>query len=276
MADLGREAARGTAVTLVAQSGRFVLQIGSLIVLARLLSPEAFGLVAMVTSLIGIAELIRDFGLSSAAIQAKHLSHEERTNLFWINVGIGTVCAILAVVFAPLIADLYHEQRVYSIVLALSGMLVVSGITTQYRADLSRNLRFRALAAVDLSAQTLGVAVAIIAAALGADYWAIVAQQITFVVVTCTLSVVFSRWRPGLPKPTHLGPPVRPLRHQRPRYSNARLRDEQYRQRDPRRGLGGRAAGHLQPRVPVADGADQPDQRSDEPGDPADPFAGAR
>jgi PST family polysaccharide transporter len=199
VADLGREAARGTAVTLVAQSGRFVLQIGSLMILARLLSPEAFGLVAMVTSLIGIAELIRDFGLSSAAIQAKHLSHRERTNLFWINVAIGTVCAVLAVVLAPLIADLYDEQRVYSIVLALSGMLVVSGITTQYRADLSRNLRFRALAAVEFSAQALGVAVAIIAAALGADYWAIVAQQITFVFVTCILSVVFSRWRPGLP-----------------------------------------------------------------------------
>ena len=200
MADLGRQAARGTAVTLVAQSGRFVLQIGSLIVLARLLTPEAFGLVAMVTSLIGIAELIRDFGLSSAAIQAKHLSHDERTNLFWINVAIGTVCAMLAVVFAPLIADLYHEQRVYSIVLALSGLLVVSGVTTQYRADLSRNLQFRALAGVDLSAQALGVTVAIMAAVLGAGYWAIVAQQITFVVVTCALSILFSRWLPGLPK----------------------------------------------------------------------------
>ena len=98
MVDLGRQAARGTAVTLVAQLGRFVLQIGSLVVLARLLSPEAFGLVAMVTSLIGIAELVRDFGLSSAAVQAKHLSHEERTNLFWINVAIGTGCAIIAVV----------------------------------------------------------------------------------------------------------------------------------------------------------------------------------
>ena len=87
----------------------------------------------------------------------------------------------------------------YSIVLALAGLLVVSGITTQYRADLSRSLRFHALAAVDFSAQTLGVAVAIIAAVLGADYWAIVAQQITFVVVTCALSVAFSRWRPGLP-----------------------------------------------------------------------------
>ncbi len=238
MADLGREAARGTAVTLVAQSGRFVLQIGSLIVLARLLSPEAFGLVAMVTSLIGIAELIRDFGLSSAAIQAKHLSHEERTNLFWINVAIGTVCAMLAVVFAPLIADLYHEQRVYSIVLALSGLLVVSGITTQYRADLSRSLRFHALAAVDFSAQTLGVAVAIIAAVLGADYWAIVAQQVTFVVVAlCAVGRVLPL-ASGTAEPAHLGTAVHPLRHQRPRYPNARLCDQQHRQRDHRRRLG--------------------------------------
>ena len=112
MVDLGRAAARGTAVTLGAQAGRFALQIGSLVVLARLLTPEAFGLVAMATSVLGVAELVRDFGLSSAAVQAKHLSDGERTNLFWVNVGIGTACALLALGAAPLVARLYGDPRV--------------------------------------------------------------------------------------------------------------------------------------------------------------------
>lgn len=200
--DLGRAAARGTAFTLVAQTGRFALQIGSLVVLARLLSPEAFGLVAMATSVLGVAELIRDFGLSSAAIQAKELSDGERTNLFWVNVGIGTTCALLALVLARPIASLYGDPRVAGVVVALAGLLVVSGVTTQFRAELSRDLRFVALGVVELSAQAAGVAVAITSAVLGAGYWSIVAQQGTVVLLTCVLCVVFCGWRPGLPRRT--------------------------------------------------------------------------
>jgi O-antigen/teichoic acid export membrane protein len=198
--DLGRAAARGTAFTLVAQGGRFVLQIGSLVVLARLLSPEAFGLVAMATSVLGVAELIRDFGLSSAAIQAKHLSDAERTNLFWLNVAIGTTCALVALALARPIASLYGDPRVAGVVLALAGLLVVSGVTTQFRAELSRDLRFGPLGVVELSAQAGGVAVAIASAALGAGYWSIVAQQGTVVLLTCVLCVAFCGWRPGLPR----------------------------------------------------------------------------
>ncbi|GAA3574364.1 lipopolysaccharide biosynthesis protein [Microlunatus spumicola] len=202
MVDLGRAAARGTAFTLGAQGGRFVLQIGSLVVLARLLSPEAFGLVAMATSVLGVAELIRDFGLSSAAIQAKHLSDAERTNLFWLNVAIGTTCAIVALALAHPIASLYGDPRVAGVVLALAGLLVVSGVTTQFRAELSRDLRFGPLGVVELSAQAGGVAVAIASAALGAGYWSIVAQQGTVVLLTCVLCVAFCGWRPGLPRRT--------------------------------------------------------------------------
>ena len=200
MAELSHAAARGAAVTFVSQGARFVLQFGSIIVLARLLTPEAFGLVAMVTAVIGVAELIRDFGLSSAAIQAKDLSDQERTNLFWANVGIGATCALVAFVAAPLIVLLYGDSRVRPIVFALAWLLIVSGVTTQFRAELSRRLRFKALAVVDVFAQMLAIAVAITSAILGAGYWAIVAQQATMVIATCLLSVAFCRWRPRLPR----------------------------------------------------------------------------
>ena len=81
---LGDRAARGSGIVLATRPAA-LLQFGSMVILARLLSPTDFGLVAMVTSVIGIADLIRDFGLSSAAIQAKTLSNDERTNLFWVN-----------------------------------------------------------------------------------------------------------------------------------------------------------------------------------------------
>ncbi len=114
-------------MTLAGQLVRFVVQFGSVILLARLLTPDDFGVVAMVTSVVGIAEIVRDFGLSSAAIQAKTLSHAERSNLWWINTGIGVLCTFFIVALAPLLARVYGDDRVVGIALVLSGLVIVSG-----------------------------------------------------------------------------------------------------------------------------------------------------
>jgi len=200
VASLGRIAARGAGITLGAQAVRFVLQIGSLAVLSRLLTPAQVGLVAMVTAILNVAEIVRDFGLSSAAIQAPTLSDDERTNLFWINLGIGGACSVVAAGLAPVLVAIYHEPAIGPIVLTLAGIFVVSGANTQYRADLSRALRFRALAVTDVGAQVASIAVAILLAVRGAGYWAIVFQQITFVVTTFTINVAMCRWIPGRPR----------------------------------------------------------------------------
>lgn len=165
--------------------------------LARLLTPAQFGLVAMVTAITGVAEILRDFGLSSASIQAKTISHAERSNLFWVNVGIGTVAAAATAALSTPIGAWYGEPQIPLIVLVLAPLMIVSGATTQFRADLSRSLRFGALARTDIVAQAVGVTVAISAAAGGAGYWAIVAQQAAMVLTTFVMSSVQSRWRPG-------------------------------------------------------------------------------
>ena len=200
MTSLGRAATRGAGVTLAAQGIRLLMQVGSLVILARLLTPEQFGLVAMVTAITGIAEIFRDFGLSSASIQAKEISDGERTNLFWVNVLIGTICAAVAAACSGLIGDIYGQPGVPAIVLALSWLFVVSGANTQFRAELSRSLRFSALAGTEMAAQALSIVTAITAAAIGSGYWAIVYQQVVFVLCTCAFNVFQCRWRPGLPR----------------------------------------------------------------------------
>lgn len=197
---LGDAAARGAKVTLLTQVVRLLLLVVSLVVLARLLTPVDFGIVAMVTSVIGVAQLIRDFGLSSAAIQARTLSDGERTNLFWANTGIGTACALAVVAAAPLIVGLFGQPELYPIIPALAGVFVLNGATTQFQAELSRNLRFRALAGADILAQALGIGTAITMAILGYGYWAIVTQQIVVSVLTLLFTVVVCHWRPGLPR----------------------------------------------------------------------------
>lgn len=200
LASLADRAAQGAGVTLATQLVRAALQFGSVVVLARLLTPEDFGLLAMVISVIGIADLIRDFGLSSAAIQSRELSEDEKTNLFWANLGLGTACALLALAARPLIVAAYGEPRIGPVVVALAGVFVVSGANTQFRADLARSMRFGRISASDLIAQLCGIAVAVGCARAGLGLWALVAQQLTVAVVALAVNVGNTSWRPGLPR----------------------------------------------------------------------------
>lgn len=199
-ADLSQKAARGAGVVMATQIARVVLQFGSVVILARLLTPEDFGLVAMVTAIIGIAEIVRDAGLSSAAVQAKTLSDDERTNLFWANLGLGTACALVILAVEPLIVAGYGESRLAPIIFSLAFVFMISGANTQYRADLMRRMRFRQLAMSDVAAQFIAIAVAIGLALAGAGLWAIVGQQIVTALAQFVINIVNVRWLPGLPR----------------------------------------------------------------------------
>ena len=162
--NLADKAARGGGVTLAFQAVKFIVQTASLILLARLLTPEDFGIVAMVVAITGAADLIRDFGLSLAAVQAKQLSDAERTNLFWANTGIGFVCCVVVSAAAPLIVWIYDKPELLPIVFAVAGVFIVSGAATQFRAELMRSLRFTALSTTDVLANAIGVGTAVLLA----------------------------------------------------------------------------------------------------------------
>src|ERR1700722_16074646 len=111
MKDLKEKAIRGSVARVSAQVVFFVLRIGALMVLARLLDPKDFGLVGMVTAITGVLSLFRDFGLSSATIQRVEVTDAQVSTLFWINVVVGAgLCFLLAAV-SPLVAWFYHEPR---------------------------------------------------------------------------------------------------------------------------------------------------------------------
>src|SRR6516165_9484643 len=90
-ADLKGKTIRGGLARLGAQGANFLLRVGALMVLARLLSPKDFGLVGMVTAVTGILTLFRDFGLSSAAVQRPTVSDQQISTLFWINILLGAL-----------------------------------------------------------------------------------------------------------------------------------------------------------------------------------------
>jgi PST family polysaccharide transporter len=199
---LGDQAARGTGITLAVQAARTVIQFGSIVALARLLTPADFGLVAMVTAVIGVADLVRDFGLSLAAVQAPRLTNGERTNLFWANVLLGLGCTVAAACLTPVIVAGYREPRLTPIVLALAPVFLISGFTTQFKAGLVRQMRFKAVGASDFFSQIVATAVAICLAYVGFGVWALVVQQLLSAAVTAAICVTLARWRPSLPDRT--------------------------------------------------------------------------
>ena len=104
--ELREKTMRGGLAKVCSQVASFVLRLGSLMILGRLLSPKDFGLVGMVTAVIGVLNLFRDFGLSTATIQRATVTEEQTSTLFWINILIGGVLGVLSVVMAPVIVCL--------------------------------------------------------------------------------------------------------------------------------------------------------------------------
>lgn len=194
---LGASASRGAAFTMGGQLARVLIQLLGVAVLARLLSPGDYGLIAMVVAIIGVGELVRDFGLSSASIQAKTLSSEQRDNLFWISTGLGSFFAALVIACSPLIAALYGEPRLQILSIALSSTFILNGMSAQFRAGLTRTLKLGTLSLIEIVAQAIGLGVGILMALFGTGYWALAGQQIGQGLVLLVGMAIFSRWRPG-------------------------------------------------------------------------------
>ena len=148
-------------------------------VLARLLTPADFGLVAMVSTITGLAQAFADLGLSEATIQKKDISQEQVSALFWINVAIGVGLMLVTMACAPALARFYRDHRVVDITLLVSLTFLFGGVRVQADAILKRQMRFAFLAFRDIACCVLGVVVAIAMAWRGAGYWALVALPLT-------------------------------------------------------------------------------------------------
>ena len=168
--------------------------------LVRLLSPRDYGLLALVLVVVGVGEILRDFGLSTAAIQAKTLTHEQRDGLFWLNGALGIVFAAIAFLGAPLYAMAFHEPPLEHMIQAVSLTFVINGFSAQFRADLNRRMHFGQIASSDFLGQVAGLGAGVAFAVLGARYWALVAQQLSQVFIALLVLAWCAHWHPGRPR----------------------------------------------------------------------------
>jgi len=197
---LAGSAVRGGAITLLAQAGRIVVGFCSTVVLARLLTPFDFGLVAMAVAVVGVADLLRDFGLSTAAIQAAELSKAQQNNLFWVNSMVGLLCGIGVYLCSFPIAGFFDQPELVGVIQALAVTFFLGGVATQFKVQINRQLRFGRLAVIELGAPLTGFLGALALSFVTRTYWVIVAQLLITAVVGLVLSIALSGWWPGLPK----------------------------------------------------------------------------
>ena len=196
---LGR-ASVNSGLTLVAARGLNVfVQLAATILLARLLDPDDFGLVAIVLAMVGIAPLLVDLGTSEATVQTTTVTQPDISALFWLNLSLGAAATLLFASASGFLARLFHEPALAKIALVSSLTFVLTGLVIQHYALLRRAMDFRRIAMIDMAANVVSSIVAVAMAYTGWDYWALVAKPI----LTSMLSVVgvwFScRWVPGRP-----------------------------------------------------------------------------
>ena len=187
-------------MNVTSQGAQFLILSISTVVLARLLTPAEFGLVAMVSTVTGLGQAFADLGLSEATIQRKEISHNQVSALFWINVAIGLGLMLVTVVLAPLLARFYRDPRLVNITLLVSLTFLIGGLRVQPDAILKRQMRFSSLAIRDVAACAIAVPVAITMAWQGYGYWALVALPLTLNFTAMALSWLMVNWRPGLPR----------------------------------------------------------------------------
>lgn len=175
-----------------------VLQFGISVILARLLSPRDFGLIAMVLVFTGFASSLSDMGLGASLVQQRTISDRHLNTVFWVNVAAGTLLAILFSLAAPLIARFYKEPLLRLLTAPIALNLLLSSLNVVQNALLDRSLNFRTkfwISSISLPVSGIG---AIILAFAGAGVWSLVGQSIISAALSVAVMWRLSSWRPRL------------------------------------------------------------------------------
>jgi O-antigen/teichoic acid export membrane protein len=200
MNDLRKKTIRGGYVRIGAQALSFLLRVGSMMVLARLLNPADFGLVGMVGAVTGVLMLFRDFGLSAASVQRGTVTDEQTSTLFWINLAFGGILTIVSIALAPLVVAFYREPRLAWVTSVVAIGFLANGAGVQHSALLQRQMRFTALASIDILSLVVSTVIAIGMAKSGFGYWALVGMTASSPLVATIGMWLATSWVPGPPR----------------------------------------------------------------------------
>jgi lipopolysaccharide exporter len=186
------KAIRGVPWTLLAYAGSKAINVVTTVVLARLLVPEDFGIIALANLTMNVVNVLKDFGLGGAFVLQQDLDERGKGTILTLLMAMGTGGALLLAAASPLVAEFFHEERLTAVLAFLSITVFFGGFASFYETALWRELEFRRRF-VAFAAQSLSfAAIAIGLALLGAGLWSMVVGQTAAAVVLCAALYVLS------------------------------------------------------------------------------------
>jgi O-antigen/teichoic acid export membrane protein len=186
---LGHKTVIGGISSVATQAFLLILHLINLTLLARMLTPEAFGLIAMVTAFTNFAVMFSNMGLSTATIQASSINHKDVSALFWLNVLVGLIIMTTFCLLSDLIVLFYAEPNLKQIVLLLSFGFLFSALGMQHEALLRRHLFLFRINIIYIIANILSMILAVVLAYKGFGYWSLV-----WMTLSLTFFKMFGMW----------------------------------------------------------------------------------
>jgi O-antigen/teichoic acid export membrane protein len=175
-----------------------LVQFVQLIVLARLLEPSDFGLMAIVAAVLAFAQMYLDVGVGYVIVQRQYIDPDHLSSLYWLNIVVGTLLFLLVTIATPALAAAFHQPRLYSLFPAVASLFFIGSFGLQFQFLLQKTLCFKELALVDIAASLGSAIAAIIAAHENLGVYSLVIGQVVATIISTTayVSIGLSRWRP--------------------------------------------------------------------------------
>lgn len=197
--ELKERAIKGAGITIFSHFTSYGIQFIGTIILARMLTPDNFGLITMVAAFSFLFQNCGMRGFTEATIQSEVINHKKISTVFWTHIMLSIALTLIFICLAPVIVWFYDEPRLKNITIAFSLTIIFSALSTQHLALLTRNMQFDKIAINRISSAFLSTLIAILLAWYGWGYWALVAKWVSLAMSSAAVAWLLCNWRPGLP-----------------------------------------------------------------------------
>lgn len=188
----------GSFWSVASQMGRQVILLVSNILLARMLTPKDFGLVATVLIFVNFAIVLAEQGFGAALVQRRSVDEDHLSSIHWVNVGMGAAFTALFLLGAPLIGRIFGEEALVPLTRAIAWIFLINSLGMVHTTLLTRDLSFKDLAKVEIAAAWFGGATSILLAWRGWGPMSIAAQSVVAALVGVIALRFVCAWRPVL------------------------------------------------------------------------------
>ncbi len=168
------------------------------IVLARLLLPEDFGLVALTMTFMGFVVLFTNIGFGASIIHERNTTQQNLSSIYWLNFGLAIISFLIIISTSQFAADFYDEQQLTSIVFVAAINILITPLFIIHYKLLERDLEFKTISKINLFGTIIGSIAAVIGAYSGLGVYALILQALVSTVVRLVLVLFFNRWKPNM------------------------------------------------------------------------------